>query len=75
MYPISAQVRECRRYAEQCAQCAQNHSDPQVRQSYQEMQSRWLSLARSYEFSEQLEFISSVEFKNSEVRSIIGTYE
>lgn len=75
MYPISVQVRECRQYAEHCARSAQNQSDPQVRQSYLEMQTRWLSLARSYEFSEHLEFLSSVEMKNKEVRSTIGADE
>ncbi len=75
MYPISVQVRECRQYAEHCAQNAQMQSDPQVRQSYLEMQRRWLSLASSYEFSERLEFLSSVEIKNREVRSIIGAHE
>jgi len=75
MYPISVQVRECRQYAEHCAQSAQKQSDPQVRQSYLEMQRRWLSLASSYEFSERLEFLSSVEIKNREVRSIIGAHE
>ena len=75
MYPISVQVRECRQYAEHCAQSAQKQSDPQVRQSYLEMQRRWLSLASSYEFSERLEFLSSVEIKNREVRSIIEAHE
>ena len=75
MYPISVQVRECRQYADHCAQNAQKQSDPQVRQSYLEMQRRWLSLACSYEFSERLEFLSSVEIKNREVRSIIGAHE
>ena len=75
MYPISVQVRECRQYAEHCAQNAQNQRDPQVRQSYLEMQKRWLSLACSYEFSERLDFLSSVEIKNREVRSIIGARE
>lgn len=75
MYPISIQARECRRYAEQCAQSAQSQSDPQVRRSYLEMQRRWLGLASSYEFSEQLEFLSSVEMKNKEVRSIVGAYQ
>ena len=72
MYPISVQVRECRQYAQQCAQTAQAQSDPQLRQSYLAMQSRWLSLALGYEFSERLEFLSSIEMKNSEVRSAIG---
>jgi hypothetical protein len=64
-----------RQYAEHCAQSAQNQSDPEVRQMYLEMHGRWLSLARSYEFSEQLEFLSSVEMKNREVRSTIGALE
>jgi len=72
MYPISAHARECRQYAEHCAQIAQNQFDPQVRQSYLEMQRRWLSLARSYEFSDHLEFISSIEMKNRDLRSTIG---
>jgi hypothetical protein len=75
MCPISIQARECRQYAEQCARNAQSQSNPQVRQSYLEMQKRWLGLASSYEFSEQLEFLSSVEMKNKEVRSIVGARE
>ena len=72
MYPMNMQVRECRKYAQQCAQVAQNQSDPQLRLSYLEMQSRWLSLASSYEFSERLELLSSIEMKNKEMRSVIG---
>ena len=75
MYPMSIQARECRRYAERCARSAQSQSDPQVRQSYLEMEKRWLGLASSYEFSEQLEFLSSVEMKNKEVRSVVGANE
>jgi len=71
MYPISVQVRECRQDAEHCAQNAQKQSDPQVRQSYLEMQRRWLSLACSYEFSERLEFLSNIEARNKEARRII----
>ncbi len=75
MYPISIQARECRQYAEQCARNAQSQSDPQVRQRYLEMQRRWLGLASSYEFFEQLEFLSSVEMKNKEVRSTVGVHQ
>jgi hypothetical protein len=75
MYPTSLQVRECRQYAEHCARTARDQSDPQLRQSYLEMQRRWLGLARSYEFSEQLDFPSSVEIKNREVRFMIGAHE
>ena len=71
MYPMSIQVRECRQYARQCAQIAQNQSDPQLRENYLEMQSRWLCLASSYEFSERLEFPSGIETRNKEARQII----
>jgi hypothetical protein len=75
MLPISVQAQECREYAEHCAQSARNQLDPQIRQSYLEMQRRWLGLARSYEFSDQLDFISSIEMKNRDVRSTIGVQQ
>jgi hypothetical protein len=34
------------------------------------MQRRWLALARSYEFTEELEFLSAVEARNKETRRI-----
>jgi len=57
------------------AVCTQNiarlQSDPQLRQGFLEMQQRWLSLARSYEFLERLELLSAVEAKIKDVRLII----
>jgi hypothetical protein len=35
------------------------------------MQRRWLSLARSYEFAKQREFLSVAEKRNKEARLII----
>jgi hypothetical protein len=35
------------------------------------MERRWLGLARSYEFAEQLEFLSSVEARNEEARLVL----
>jgi hypothetical protein len=35
------------------------------------MQLRWLSTARSYEFSEELEFLSNIEARKNEARRII----
>ncbi len=55
---LSEQAGECRLYAEHCADKAQLQSDPQLRNDFPEMKRRWLSLARSYEFTEQLEFFS-----------------
>lgn len=74
MYPISVHIRECRQNADHCAQNAQNQSDPKARQSYLEMQRRWLGLASSYEFSEYLEFMSSIQTKNEDARSILGAH-
>jgi hypothetical protein len=66
-----SELRECRQYAEHCALKAQIQSDPQLRQDFLEMQQRWLSLARCYEFSERLEFLSDIETRNKEVRLFI----
>jgi hypothetical protein len=52
---VSREASECRLYAEHCADKARLQSDPQLRQCFLEMQQRWLSLARSYEFTERLE--------------------
>ena len=52
----SNEARECRLYAEHCADRARLQSDPQLRKDYLEMQRRWLALARSYEFAEHLNF-------------------
>ena len=68
---FSREARECRLYAEHCADKARFQSDPQLRQDFLEMQRRWLGLARSYEFSERLEFLSAVETRNKETRQII----
>jgi hypothetical protein len=57
------EARECRLHAEHCEDKARLQSDPQFRQDFLEMQQRWLSLARSYEFLERLELLSAVEAK------------
>jgi hypothetical protein len=65
------QVHECLRYANECAQQASLLSDPQRRQEFLDMQLRWLSIARTYEFSERLEFLSDIEARNIQARQII----
>jgi len=67
----SKEARECHLYAAHCADTARLPSDPQLRQDFLEMQQRWLSLARSYEFAERLEFLSAIEARNKEARLII----
>lgn len=51
---LSEQVRECHRHAEHCAWQASVQADPKLKESYLEMEQRWLALARSYEFTERL---------------------
>jgi hypothetical protein len=62
----SKEARECRLYAEHCADRARLQSDLQLCQYFLEMQRRWLSLARSYEFAKQREFPSAAEKRNKE---------
>ncbi len=55
---LSEQVRECLRHAEDCARRAKVERDPATQQDFLEMEWRWLSLARSYQFSDQLDAFS-----------------
>jgi len=72
---VSREATECHGQAKKCADLAQLQSDPKRRREFLEMQRRWLSLARSYEFAEQLEFLSNTEAKNKEARQIIDEAE
>ena len=63
-------ARECCLHAERCEDKARLQSEPQLRQDFLEMQQRWLSLARSYEFLDRLELLSAVEAKIKEARLI-----
>ena len=51
---LSEQVRECLQHAEDCARKAAAQTDPKLKQDFLDMERRWLSLARSYGFSERL---------------------
>jgi hypothetical protein len=64
-------IRECLRYANDCAQEAKVSSGPQRRQELLDMQLRWLSIVRGYEFSERLEFLSGIEARKNDARQII----
>ena len=65
------EIRECLRYANECAREARALSDPKLRQDLIDMQLRWLSIARSYEFLERLDFLSGVEVRNREAREML----
>jgi hypothetical protein len=51
---LSEQIRECLRHAEDCAQKATAHTDPQTKQDFLDLEQHWLFLARSYGFTERL---------------------
>ena len=56
---LSQQVRDCLRRAEESACRAKIEPNLAVARDYIEMERRWLSLARSYQFSEQLQTFSA----------------
>src|SRR5262245_36868962 len=55
---LSQQVRDCLQHAEECAQRAKIECDQSIARDFLDMERRWLSLARSYAFSESLEAFS-----------------
>ena len=55
---LSQQVRDCLQRAEDCAHRAKIEPDPNLQRDFLMMERRWLSLARSYQFSEQLDTFS-----------------
>jgi hypothetical protein len=63
---LSEPVRDCLRRAEDCAYSAKIEPDPFLARDYLAMERRWLSLARSYQFAEQLEFFSKHAKKRRE---------
>ena len=55
---LSQQIRDCLQHAEQCAQRAKIECDQSIARDFLDMERRWLSLARSFAFSESLEVFS-----------------
>ena len=52
---VSKQIRECLEHAEECAQkAAELPNGSPFRQDFLQLEKRWLELARSIEFGEQL---------------------
>jgi hypothetical protein len=51
---LSEQVRECLEHADDCARKAAAQTDPKIKQDFLDLEQRWLSLARSYEFTNRL---------------------
>jgi hypothetical protein len=51
---LSEEVRECLHHAEDCARKAAAQIDPKLKQDFLQLERSWLSLARSYGFTERL---------------------
>jgi hypothetical protein len=50
----SDDIRECYRLADECRWLADETTDPSRKQDYLDMARRWLGLARSHTFAEEL---------------------
>ena len=51
---LTEEIAECYGHASHCRGRAKQALDPTIKQDLLEMEVRWLSLAHSYEFAEQL---------------------
>jgi hypothetical protein len=51
---LSEEIRDCLQHAEDCARKAAAQTDPALRDDFLRLEKRWLDLARSLEFVEQL---------------------
>jgi hypothetical protein len=51
---LNEEIRECLQRAEECRRRSEVEARSDAKADFLEMERRWLSLARSYEFSEQL---------------------
>jgi hypothetical protein len=56
---LSGNIRECFQHAKAAAQ-----TDPRVKQDFLDLEQRWLSLARSYEFTERISDFSDETKRN-----------
>jgi hypothetical protein len=52
---LSEQVRECLQHADDCARQAAAQTCAKLKEDFLDLERRWLSLARSYEFSDRLD--------------------
>jgi hypothetical protein len=61
---VSKQIRECLEHAEECAQkAAELPNGSPFRQDFLQLEKRWLELARSIEFGEQLDSFTKNSLK------------
>jgi hypothetical protein len=53
---LTEEIAECYAQASHCRERAKQALDPSIKRDFLDMERRWLSLARSYEFAERLNF-------------------
>ena len=63
---LSEQVRDCLRRAEDCAERAKREPNPSFKCDLLEMERRWLKLARSYQFLEQLSSFTTYNIRSGQ---------
>jgi len=51
---LTGEIAECYQYAAKARERAKRANDPATKQDFLNVERRWLSLARNYEFAEQL---------------------
>jgi hypothetical protein len=61
---LSGNIRECLQHADDCARKAAAQNDPKVKEDFLNLEQRWLSLARSYEFTERISDFSNETKRN-----------
>jgi len=66
---LSKQIRDCLQHAEDCARKAAAQSDAGLRDDFLRLEKRWLDLARSIEFGEQLASFTKSTPKRGKSRS------
>jgi hypothetical protein len=68
---LSEQIRECLRHAEDCARQAAAQTCPKLKEDFLDMERRWMFLARSYEFTEQVTDFSAETRRQARRRSSV----
>ena len=61
-------VAECRRRAAECAEHAKQAVDRELRLFYLDMEQRWMTIARSHEFSDSLADMSNEMYRRRSER-------
>jgi hypothetical protein len=66
---LSKEIRQCYERAEQCRRAAETAAIQSAKDDFLDIEKRWLSLARSYEFAERLSSFTAPFRKRGVARS------